>query len=161
MKSFKNSLIALIILTGANIFAQGSDIFTKSSTGTDKKAPEMSDYLFGEVKPDYKIISSNSSYIELEYYPAAVSEQKLFNNGEYLSTFEFQYGADNDITKSGSPDLKYRTFSVFLPSEKGNSVRVIDYDVKEEQNVNIAPVPQVGFFNPNIRSFENIYYSLQ
>lgn len=115
MKSFKISLIAAIILTSAIIFAQGSDILTKTSTGTDKKAPDMSDYLFGEVKPDFKILSSTSSYIELEYYPSVVSEQKLFSNGEYFSTFEFLNGVDNDITKSGSPDLKFRNFSVFLP----------------------------------------------
>ncbi len=159
MKSLKISLIALIILTGADIFAQGSNLFSKNPTNLDKKNPEMSDYLFGEVKPDYKIISSNSSYIEFEYYPEAVTEQKIFINGEYVSTFDFQYGLGNDITKAGRPDLKYRSFSVFLPSEKGNQVQIIDYDVKEVQNVIIAPVPQVGLINPNIRSFENIYYT--
>lgn len=159
MKSFKNSLIALLILTGANIFAQGNDIFSKSPVNNDKKAPEMGDYLFGEVKPDYKIISSNSSYIEFEYYPSEINVQKFEFNGEYFSTYEFQNGIEKGITKSGSPDLRYRNFSIFLPSERGNTIQVIDYDVKEEQNVNIAPVPQVGVFNPNIRSFENIYYT--
>ncbi len=158
MKSFKNSLIALILLACANIFAQGSDVFTKSSSNTDKKSPDMSDFLFGEVKPDYKIISSNSSYIEFEYYPSNISEEKFESNGELLSTFEFQYGLNKDINKSGSPDLKYRSFSIFLPSDRNNTVQVIDYDVKEIQNVNIAPVPQVGSLNPNVRSFENIYY---
>ncbi len=158
MKTFKNSLIALFFLTGANIFTQGNDIFSKSPVNNDKKVPEMSDYLFGEVKPDYKIISSNSSYIEFEYYPLDINVQKFESNGEYLSTYEFRYGIENGITKSGSPDLRYRIFSLFLPSERGNTIQVIDYDVKEEQNVNIAPVPQVGVFNPNIRSFENIYY---
>ena len=61
MKSFKNSLIALLILTGVSIFAQGGDPFTnKSPLNSEKKTPEMSDYLFGEVSQDYKIISSNS-----------------------------------------------------------------------------------------------------
>ena len=77
----------------------------------------------------------------------------------YLSTYEFQYGLDKDITKGGSPDLKYRSFSVFLPSERNNTIQVVNYDVKEQQNVNIAPIPQVALFNPNINNFENIYYT--
>lgn len=159
MRSFKNSLIALLVLTGANLFAQGNDIFQNvPSSVNDKKNPDMNSYLFGEVSQDYKIIASNSNYIEFEYYPAAVNTQKLSVNGENFSVYEFQYGLDKPITMGGSPDLKYRSFSVFMPSENGNTVQVIDYDVKEEQNVNIAPVPQVALFNPNIRSFENIYY---
>ena len=123
------------------------------------KAPEMSDYLFGEVSQDYKIISSNSSYIEFEYYPANVNSQNFSSNGENFSVYEFQYGLDKSISFSGSPDLKYRSLSVFLPSERSNTVQVIDYDMKEEQNVNIAPVPGVKLFNPNIRSFENVIYT--
>lgn len=159
MKSFKNSLIALIILTCVNIFAQGGDPFTKSPSNNDKKTPEMSDYLFGEVSQDYRIISSNSSYIEFEYYPANVNTQKFTSNSEYFSVYEFQYGLDKPITLGGSPDLKYRSLSVFLPSERSNTIQVIDYDMKEEQNVNIAPVPQVALFNPNIRGFENVFYT--
>ena len=159
MKSFKNSLIALLILTGVSIFAQGGDPFTKSPLNSEKKTPEMSDYLFGEVSQDYKIISSNSSYIEFEYYPANVNSQNFSSNGENFSVYEFQYGLDKSISFSGSPDLKYRSLSVFLPSERSNTVQVIDYDMKEEQNVNIAPVPGVKLFNPNIRSFENVIYT--
>ena len=76
MKSFKNSLIALLLLTGANVFAQNSDANSKYYPSVDRKALDMNDNLFGEVKPDYKIISSNRSYIELEYYPAGIKEQK-------------------------------------------------------------------------------------
>ena len=160
MKSFKNSLIALIILTGVSIFAQGGDPFTKGPSNNDMKSPEMSDYLFGEVSQDYKIISSNSSYIEFEYYPANVNTQKFTSNSEYFSVYEFQYGLDKPITFGGSPDLKYRSLSVFLPSERSNTVQVIDYDMKEEQNVSIAPVPQVSLFDPNIRGFENVFLYL-
>ena len=116
MRSFKNSLIALIILTGANLFAQGSDIFNSAPFVNDKKNPDMSSYLFGEVSQDYKIISSNSNYIEFEYYPANVNTQHLHTNGENYSVYEFQYGLDKPITFGGSPDLKYRSFSVFMLS---------------------------------------------
>jgi len=159
MRSFKNSLIASVILTGATLFAQSGDIFNSTTSVNDRKAPDMSNYLFGEVSQDYKIISSNSNYIEFEFYPADVSARHIHTNGENFSVYEFQYGLDKPITLGGSPDLKYRSFSVFLPSESGNTVQVLDYDVKEEQNVNIAPIPQVGLFNPNIRSFENVYYT--
>lgn len=159
MKSFKNSLIVFFLLACANLFAQGNDNFTKNPVTTDKRSPDMSDFLFGEVKPDFKIISSNSSYIEFEYYPSGINEQKMESNGEYFSIYEFQSGLEKDISKAGSPDLRYRSFSVFFPSERNNSLQIVDFDSKEVQNVNIAPVPTVGLINPNINSFENIFYS--
>ncbi len=161
MKALKNSLIALTAFFSLLTYSQDDKFFdpAKHNNRVSDKEPSAADYLFGELKPDYKVITSNSSYIEIEYYPAGMKKQEMESNGERFSTYEFQYGLEKTIMQSGSPDLKYRSFSVFLPSGKNNSVQIVDFEVKEERDVNIAPVPRMNLFNPSVRSFENIYYT--
>ena len=159
MKALKNSLIALLAFSSLVVFSQDGRVFNTDRLNNTSRQPETSDYLFGNVKPDYKIISSTSSYIEIEYYLSELNSVNLEDNGERLSVFEFRYGLGKDIIKSGSPDIRYRSMAVMLPSESGNTVQVLDFDVKEEQNVNIAPIPQMKVFNTGIRSFDNMYYS--
>ncbi|MCC7158702.1 MAG: type IX secretion system sortase PorU [Ignavibacteria bacterium] len=161
MKALKYSLIAFIAFYGIIVFSQNNERSTdniRSSVQSDKN-PDIGDYLFGEQKPDYKVISSNSSYIELEYYPDGLTKEDIEVSGERLSVYSFQRGLEKNISQSGSPDLRHRSFAVMFPSEKYNSVQIVDFDVKEEQNVNIAPIPQLNVFNPNVRNFENIYYT--
>jgi hypothetical protein len=161
MISLRISLIAILALTGAVLFAQ-SDKSTGRNNGFNyerSKAPEMNDFLFNNVKPDYKIISTNSNYIELEFYPMEIVGQEKENNGENMSMYEFREGVSKTFLQSGSPDLRYRSLSVFLPSEKNNNIQILDFDVKELQGVNLAPVPQLNFINPNSRSFEDTYYT--
>lgn len=163
MRLFKFSLIALLLFASADMFAQSRDIFTKGSDNNDagknqNKLPDISDYLFGEIKPDYKIISSNANYIEIEYSPKGVLIEKFSNNSENFTLYSFENGLESGINQSGSPDLRFRSFGLFLPSVRNNAVQIIDYDMKEEQNVNIAPIPQMGIVNPNLQGFENINY---
>lgn len=161
MKAIKFSLIVILAFASPVLFAQDVDIFTKNAglINNTSKTSGTGDNLFSQSVPDYKIISSNSSYIEIEYYLTAPSRNDVEYNGEKLSVYEFQSGLGKDLKYSGSPDLRYRSFAVMLPSEKGNSVQVVDYDVTEQRNVNLAPIPQINFANPNIRNFENLYYT--
>ncbi|KXK40999.1 MAG: periplasmic ligand-binding sensor domain-containing protein [Chlorobi bacterium OLB5] len=159
MNSFKYSLTALLVLLNTCLFSQDNKLFINNLGQNTGKQPDMNDFLFNEVKQDYRIISSGATYLEIEYIPSGVYEKKFSFNNENFSVIEFLYGLDKTINSSGSPDLKYRSFPVFLPSEINNSVQVIDYEMKEEQNINIAPVPVMSVFNPNVRSFENIYYN--
>lgn len=161
MKAIKYSLIALIFCSGAAVIAQDADILSRNPElrYETSKIPQMSDFLFNEIKPDYKVITSNSSYIEVEYYPIGIEKNEFEVGGERFSTYEFQSGFGKTVMQQGSPDLKYRSFSVMLPSERNNSIQVIDFDMKEEQNVSIAPVPRMNVIDPNVRSFENIYYT--
>ena len=175
MRSFKNSLIALLILTVsgilsgsglfncAELYAQNSDIFTNGKITTSnerfsKNLPDPSAYINGEIKPDFKVISSNANYIELEFYPSSVINGKFESNGEIFDDYSFFNAGDFGLTKTGEPDLKFRSFPVYLPSANNNSVQVIDFDMKEVSNVNIPPVPSVRFIDPNSRSFENAFY---
>lgn len=163
MRSFKNSLIALLIFSGAGLFAQGSDILNQSPLGkqngrVQQNLPDPSSYMFGDIKPDFKIIASNSSYIELEFYPSNVTSGTFESNGEQFNEYAFLNAGDFGLNKTGDPDLKFRSFPVYLPSANNNTAQVIDFDMKEVPNVNIAPVPSVKFYDPNSRSFENAYY---
>lgn len=134
-------------------------ISTNPDVKFSTKAPTMEDYLFNQLPEDYTIISSNSQYIEIEFRPAGLNAKEINYNGQKLNVYEFLGGLEKDLTNSGSPDLRYRSFGVMLPSENNNSVQVTDYDVKEIPGVDIAPIPQVYFANPNVRSFENTLYS--
>jgi hypothetical protein len=161
MKVLKSSLFIVLMFIGAFSSAQDSDMLSGNPNAkvTTKQAPDISDYLFGENKPDYKIISSTASYVEIEYYPAKVERIDMESGGERFSHYEFDLGHEKNMTFAGSPDLRYRSFAIMLPSEKNNSVQIIDYDVKEEQNINLTPIPHITFLKPNSRSFEDVYFS--
>jgi hypothetical protein len=166
MKILKSSLIAVLLLSAISSFSQDEKVSRDDkvvSTNQDvkftTKAPSMEDYLFSQIPEDYTVISSNSSYIEIEYTPRGINRKEVNYNGERLSVYEFEGGLEKGLKSSGSPDLRCRSFGIMLPSERNNTVQVIDYDVKEEQNINLAPIPQVYYSNPNVRSFENVLYS--
>lgn len=159
MKIIKSSLIALLFIASASYAQDDKVVSTNPDAKFTSRAPSMEDYLFGQLPEDYKIINSNSSYIEIEYIPQGLTAREINSNGEKLVVYEFSSGLGGDFKTAGSPDLRYRSFGVMLPSERGNTVQIVDYDMKELQNVNLAPVPQVYFSNPSVRSFENILYS--
>src|SRR5512145_742063 len=94
---------ALFILTGSSIFAQADRIFYEQNN--DKNITTSFDRLFQqESKPDYKIISSNSSYFEIEFYPASVTNQKLNVKSGSLDIYNFENSSSKDIKSAGSPD---------------------------------------------------------
>jgi hypothetical protein len=165
MKIIKSSLIAVLVLTAivshmrVSLAQDDKVISTNSDSKYTSKAPSMEDYLFNQLPEDYKIISSNASYIEIEYTPKGLTPKEVIFNGERLSVYEFSGGLAEGLKSSGSPDLRYRSFGIMLPSERNNIVQVIDYDAKEVQNVNLAPIPQIYFSNPNVRNFENTLYA--
>src|SRR6266540_3744451 len=107
--------------------------------------------------PDYKIIVSNSSYIEIEYYPRLELSTFMYNN-ELLTNVTAE-NCESGTEKTGEPDLKYRTFPVILPSERNNSVSVIDAEFSDVKNVNLAPVPTYTYKDPHKTGFENLEIS--
>jgi hypothetical protein len=180
MKSLNISLIALFFLTASALYSQDSRTSKDDRTSKEDRSlligndrdgkfiitnPDVKyttnseDSPLGEYIPDYKIISSNTSYIEIEYYLQGLTARPVEFNGERLATYEFSLGMGKDLNYSGSPDLRFRAFGIMLPSNRNNSVQVIDYDMKEEKNVNITPIPQMYFSNPNVRNFESLIYT--
>jgi hypothetical protein len=163
MNIIKYSIISKIILLFLclNSFAQQSDFFNKQDNFNNNNFNKnnLIETPLYSFKQDYKITASNSSFIEIEFIPQDIVKEELYYNGELFSTYRFQFGLDNSLLKAGSPDLKYRSFSVFLPASDGNTIEIVDYDVKEISGVNITPIPALSLINPNLRSFENIYYT--
>lgn len=108
-----------------------------------------------KVDVEYKIISSNASYLELEYYPQYLEPVNYVYNNEKFKSIVFENSTSENIDKSGNPDLSFRVFPVFLPSENNNSVTIIDYDLNEVNNINLVPVASIKPIDPNKRNFEN------
>ena len=79
-------------------------------------------------KPDFQIVSSNSGYFEVEFTPQYLSDGVSFSN------------MLNDNGKFGNPDLGYRVFPLFLPSNNNNNVEIIDIKYSEVYNKDIKPV---------------------
>ncbi|MCI0448332.1 MAG: type IX secretion system sortase PorU [Chlorobi bacterium] len=158
MRAIQNSLIVFLFYACSVLFAQNEDVLTRSTDNYSSKVPRIEDYLFNQVESDYKIISSNSSYLEFEYYPK-IFKREIWYNGEGFSIYDFGSASANSFDKSGSPDIRSRRFAIFTPSELNNTVQVLDYDVKEEYSVNLSPIPQANFRNPYSRSFEDLYYT--
>ena len=124
MGSIKILSIILLLLVSVVSFAQ------------DQREPERKelekrteDFIPQDVRPgdDFRITASTSSYIEIEFNPI------------YLSAFDF-VGAVSP-SAIGSPDVKFRSFPVFLPGAVNNRLEVLDYKYEDVQNVDILPVP--------------------
>ncbi len=108
---------------------------------------------------DYKIINSNSSFLELEYIPEYLNEQTVNYNNDRFSIYNFKNSATRKNAKEGTPDLRRRIFPVFFPSLEKNSIQIIEVQYKEIQNVNLAPVPSSVFKIPFNNDFNNIEYA--
>lgn len=150
----KNVKIFLIFITLVfNLFAQDKEDFNARDIAAD-----VSENLFHNRNRDYRIISSTNTHIEIEYNLPPVLKQDIYYNREAMQLYTFHGASSRGVLFSGSPDVRYRSFAVFLPSYN-NSIEILEYDVKEINDVNLAPVPTINLINPSQRSFENIYYT--
>lgn len=112
--------------------------------------------LDGQNQPDYRIIASTGSYLEIEFYPKYIKPEKIKYNNEEFIRLNFENGfSDNN---PGKPDILGRVFNVILPSEKGNSVSVVDYDINKAYNIDLAPVRTVQLKDQMKRDLENEEY---
>lgn len=79
-------------------------------------------------KFDYKIISSNNAYLEIEFTPQYTDDINFKNAGYNSSDF-------------GKPNLGFRDFSFILPSNKNNIVEILESKFTDKKNVDVKPVP--------------------
>ncbi len=147
-------VILLLVISGSILFSQQNLTTSKSDkTAVLNQNKVNSD---SQKNADYKILNSNSSYIEIEFYPNFQPQEKVTYNGQEFSRINFDNGIDQDIKSGGEPDIETRSFPVIFPSKNNNSVEVIDFDVREVSGINLAPVPKFQFKDPNSWNFENI-----
>ncbi len=103
-----------------SIFSQDKRTDIKTDVKTDIKT---------DFKSDFNIISSNNSFIELDYYPK-------FTNKESLNFYKSIWK-----NKTGTPNLGVRSFPVICPVNKNNKAEVIDIKYSDFYNQDIKPVP--------------------
>lgn len=105
---------------------------------------------------DFKVIASTSSYIEIEYYPAFQPIQKVSYNGQTYSIASLINEVDRGPKFAGQPDIRFRVFPLIFPSEKNNTVTIVEVESNEATNIDLAPIPNIRLRNPNVPSFDNI-----
>ncbi|HJY63784.1 MAG TPA: C25 family peptidase propeptide domain-containing protein, partial [Ignavibacteria bacterium] len=154
MKALKLFIFLIILITSSISFAQDKELLNETT-----ESSLFEKLLQADEKADYKIISSNSSYIEIEFYPSNITGNKLNFSGETFDAIDFSGSSSYDIKSSGEPNLKFRSFNIALPSDFNNTVQVIDFDVKNMSNINLSPVPFFNYKIPGLSGFENIVYS--
>jgi hypothetical protein len=154
-------LVAIVFLSTHyfSLYAQNNG---KKSNANDKtietNSPKYKTTIpdnYDNVDLEYKIIASNASYIEIEYYPHYLESVNFEYNKEKYKSIIFENSVSESIDKSGTPDLSFRVFPLFLPSENNNSVTIIDYDINELNNINLVPIASVKAIEPSKRGFEN------
>ncbi|HMS33467.1 MAG TPA: type IX secretion system sortase PorU [Ignavibacteria bacterium] len=77
---------------------------------------------------DFRVLNSTESYIEIEFNPSYTSQTDFANSISNNSLY-------------GSPDLKLRSFPLYLPGNSGNIVEIVDSKFEDVPNVEILPVP--------------------
>jgi hypothetical protein len=77
---------------------------------------------------DYKVISSNINYLEIEFTP------------KYSDDLNFR-DANHNSSNFGKPDLGFRTFNLILPVNNNNRIEIIDSKYTEKLNIDVKPVP--------------------
>jgi hypothetical protein len=129
--NLKNSVVLIaLLLLNTSIFSQ-SEKLSKQKSQLETKADTKSN---SQVKqetsvPDFKIISSNQSYIEFEFSPQYVKD-----------SYDFQFAQANG-KKYGEPDLRFRAFPVYFTSQLNNKIEIIDSKFELINNVDLKPIP--------------------
>ncbi|MFI5143997.1 MAG: type IX secretion system sortase PorU [Ignavibacteria bacterium] len=166
-KLIKFSLVFLVIFS-FSAFGQNtkkdqnrSNNNTKAPVTTIKEATKMLNLsklpvnsLVDNNEPDYKIISSNSTYIEIEFYPSFQQRQQLKLNGQSFDVINFKNAIDNSSDLPGGPDIRSRYFPVYLPSDDRNVLSIIDYDENDVSGINLIPVPGYKLKNTSLHSYD-------
>lgn len=127
--------LLLFVFAGSMLFAQSDK---KNNKNYD--SPE-----------DFRVISSNSSYVEFEFTP------------KYTSSVEFLNAAHNS-SQTGKPDLGSRNFPVVTPGDINNRIEIIDVKYEDLSNVDVKPVPTPKRGNNKLEvlyeyNYDNTVYS--
>lgn len=119
-----NNLKILLYIIPFLIFSFAGDLIAQR----DVKNPTPSNESISV--SDYKIVSSDSRSITVDFTPQYNSTLTFLNSG--IENF-----------KPGSPQLSQRIFPVFLPVSEGNRIELLDYKYRDIQNIEVNPVPEI------------------
>ncbi|HEY7750906.1 MAG TPA: C25 family peptidase propeptide domain-containing protein, partial [Ignavibacteriaceae bacterium] len=92
-------------------------------------------------KGDFRILSSNSSSILIEYKPVYLDTSFVPIDNEVFRRIEINNGFSNEDITSGFPDIPECRINLGVPSEFGNTVTVISSAFVEKEG-KLLPVPE-------------------
>ena len=125
--------LILFVLVSSFLYAQTDN---KKSSNIHYDSPE-----------DFRITSSNNSYVEFEFIP------------KYVSSVEFLNAAHN-FSLTGKPDLGSRNFSIITPGDANNRVEILDIRYEDLANIDVKPVPTPKKGNNNLEILYDYNYDL-
>ena len=89
---------------------------------------------------DFKILSSNQNTIIIEFTPQYLDTSITKINGQEFRNVNFAYGYTNESVPWGTPSVQERKLVIGVPSEFGNSIKVLSSTYKQI-NGSVLPVP--------------------
>jgi hypothetical protein len=92
---------------------------------------------------DVQILQSNETGITLEFKPQYSRPDSIQIGSRTYTDYNFFRCISQGREGAGHPNLKYRSFSVAVPSVTGNSVEIIGTEYEDIRNVVILPVPKL------------------
>ncbi|CAN5410026.1 type IX secretion system sortase PorU [soil metagenome] len=134
---FSVFVTAALITACLNVSAQVNR--SELNRSTTPKSPVVSSKQDAPV-PDFKITGSTDSYIEIEFTPQYITANPLNKSGDIRQNFISFLHENINGDKPGSPDVRSRSFPVFLPSEI-NNVQILDAKYSDLSGLDIRPIP--------------------
>ncbi len=89
---------------------------------------------------DFRIIASNQSSIIIEYNPQFADTSIIKIDGQEFRNISLVFGYVDELTQIGTPEVPERRFTIGVPSEFGNSIKVLSSSYKLI-NGKVLPVP--------------------
>ncbi|MBI4536103.1 MAG: hypothetical protein HY708_07480, partial [Ignavibacteriae bacterium] len=88
------------------------------------------------------ILQSSETSLVFEYRPQYTPPRTILERNVPYTLFDFEGSASRSTRdNAGSPDLRYRSFPLGLPSETGSAVQVIAADYEDIPDVLCVPIP--------------------
>lgn len=92
---------------------------------------------------DIQILQSDESGITLEFKPEYFRARTFVKGRRTYVDFNFYGSVSLGIEKMGFPNLRHRSLSVALPSERGNTVEVLGTEYEDVRNTVVVPIPKL------------------
>lgn len=89
---------------------------------------------------DIRILASNQNSIVIEFTPQFVDTSVRKVNGQEFRNIAISYGYVDESAEWGTPEIPERRLVIGVPSEFGNSIKVISSSYKEI-NGKVLPIP--------------------
>lgn len=121
------SIIIALLLINISAFSQDKKLPETRDTNPKREGVFVPDV--NVPFSDFKIIASTNTYIEIEFTPVYTGDGLNFVKGF------------SNTSKIGYPDVKYRSFPIYLPGPVNNRLEILDYKYEDVYNQDLQPVP--------------------